>query len=280
MRRLSFRHWTRGDVARLLLALVFLLPLFWMLTASFYPRGEALPTTLRLLPAGSTGENYVRIFDILPLTRYTLNSGLVALLAVPITVVTGSWAGLGMARLPRKSQRHWVVISLAVLMVPGIALWTTRFFIYRQLGLLDTIWALILPAFMGSSPFYVLMFYRAFRRIPASIYEAAALDGAGVLQTWWQVALPIARPTAIGVALLSLVLYWGDFISPLLYLQSERLYTLPIALQSLQQLSRSDWGLLMAAAVWATLVPVVIFVLAQPLLSGESQPRALRSRRK
>ena len=194
------------------------------------------------------------------------NSLLIVSLAVPLTLVTGSWAGLAMARLPRRAQRFWVLVSLAVLMVPGIALWSTRFVIYRQLGWLDTPLALIAPAVMGTSPFYVLMFYRAFRRIPEATYDAARLDGAGVLGLWYRVALPMARPTAIGVALLSFIVYWGDFITPLLYLQTERLYTLPIALQLLQQFSRSDWGLLMAAAVWATAIPVLLFIGIQPLL--------------
>jgi multiple sugar transport system permease protein len=206
------------------------------------------------------------VWEVVPLWRFTLNSLLIVSLAVPLTLVTGSWAGLAMARLPRRAQRFWVLVSLAVLMVPGIALWSTRFVIYRQLGWLDTPLALIAPAVMGTSPFYVLMFYRAFRRIPEATYDAARLDGAGVLGLWYRVALPMARPTAIGVALLSFIVYWGDFITPLLYLQTERLYTLPIALQLLQQFSRSDWGLLMAAAVWATAIPVLLFIGIQPLL--------------
>ena len=149
-------------------------------------------------------------------------------------------------------------------MVPGIALWSTRFLIFRELGWYDTVWALIAPAWMGTSPFYVLMFYRAFRRIPTALYDAARLDGAGVWGTWSLVAFPLARPTVIGVALLSFVFYWSDFISPLLYLRSEKNYTLPIALQFIQQLNRSDWPLLMAAAVIATAIPVLLFLLFQP----------------
>jgi multiple sugar transport system permease protein len=149
-------------------------------------------------------------------------------------------------------------------MVPSIALWSTRFLLYKQLGWLDTIWALIAPAWMGTSPFYVLMFYRAFRRIPSAIYDAARIDGAGILQTWWLVILPMARPTTLGVALLSFVLYWGNFTDPLFYLDSEKLYTLPIALQLLQQMTRSEWSLLMAAAVIATFIPILIFILLQP----------------
>jgi len=186
------------------------------------------------------------------------------MLGVPLTLVTASWAGLAMARLSRAAQRRWVVISLAVLMVPGIALWSTRFLVYRTLGWYDTVWALIAPAWMGTSPFFVLMFYRAFRRVPAAIYESAFLEGAGVLEMWARVAMPMARPTVLGVALLSFIFYWGDFVSPLLYLNSESNYTLPVALRLLEQMTRAEWGLLMAAALWATLIPLLLFLLAQP----------------
>lgn len=252
---------------RLLVAIIFLLPLLWMMSAALYPPDAPLPTSLRLLPANPTLANYGRIFQILPLFRFTLNSLLVVALAVPITLLISSWAGLGMARLPRASQRHWIVISLAVLMVPGIALWSTRFLLYRQLGWYNTIWALIAPAWMGTSPFFVLMFYRAFRRIPAAIYDAARLDGAGVIQTWWLVALPMAQSTAVAVALLTFVLYWGDFLSPLLYLRTGEHYTLPVALQTLQQLSRSDWSLMLAAAVWTMLIPILLFLVLQPVFN-------------
>lgn len=252
---------------RLLTALLFLLPLLWMLAASLHPPGEPLPTTLRLLPQHPTLANYGRIFRLLPLGRYTLNSLLVVALAVPITLVVSSWAGLGMARLSKPAQRRWITLSLAVLMVPGIALWSMRFLLYRELGWYDTVWALIAPAWMGTSPFYVLMFYRAFRRIPGAIFDAAQLEGAGVLQMWRLVALPMARTTAVGVGLLTFVFYWGDFTSPLLYLRSGRHATLPVALQTLQQLSRSDWALMLAAAVWTTLVPVALFLLLQPIFN-------------
>jgi multiple sugar transport system permease protein len=266
MKHLSFNHPGR-TLLRLLVAFLFLLPLLWMATASLYPQGEALPTSWQLFPTRPTLGNYGRIFDLIPLGRYTLNSLLVIAVALPISLIVGSLAGLGMSRLARGTQRRWIVISLAVLMVPGIALWSTRFILYRQLGWYDTIWALVAPAWMGSSPFFVLMFYRAFRRIPAAIYDAAQLDGAGVFRTWWSVTLPMARTTSIAVALLTFVIYWGDFISPLLYLRSGRLTTLPVALQSLQQLSRSDWPLMLAGAVWTMLIPIFLFLLLQPIFN-------------
>jgi multiple sugar transport system permease protein len=251
-------------LARGLLALVFILPLLWMAATALHPLGTPLPNSLQLLPPSPTGRNFLRVWEMVPFGRYAFNSVLVVVLAVPLTLLTSSWAGLAMARLPQASQRRWVIISLAVLMVPGIALWSTRFLIYSRLGWIDSIWALIAPAWMGTSPFYVLMFYRAFRRIPAAIYDSARMDGASLLQSWALVSLPIARPTALGVALLTFVVYWGDFISPLLYLSTESSYTLPVALQLLQQMTRSDWPLLMAAGIMATMIPVAIFLFLQP----------------
>jgi len=252
---------------RLLVAGLFLLPIIWMVTAALRPPGSPLSSSIRLLPTRITLQNFSRVWQLVPLGRYLLNSLLVVGIAVPLTLVTSSWAGFSISQLPLSSQRRWIILSLAVLMVPGVALWSTRFLIFKILGWYNTIWALIAPAWMGTSPFYVLMFYRAFRRIPREMYESARLDGAGVLQTWRRIALPIARPTTIGVALLSFIFYWGDFISPLLYLRSEKYYTLPVGLQLLQQMGYSDWPLLMAAAVIATAVPLVLFLLVQPFFA-------------
>lgn len=266
MRPSSSKRFTRL-LLQLIITLIFLMPIAWMAAASLRPLGLALPQRLELIPTAVTLENFRRVLDLLPYGRFTVNSLVVVLVAVPITLLIASWAGLGMARLPKSIQKRWVLVSLAVLMVPGIALWSTRFVLYRQIGWIDTRWALIAPSLMGTSPFFVLMFYRAFRRIPSAIYDAARIDGAGILATWWLVALPTARPTMFAVALLSFVIYWGDYVSPLLYLQSESQYTLPIGLQLLQQMNRSDWPLLMAAAVLTMLIPVLLFLLAQPYFS-------------
>ncbi len=258
---------------RLAVAALFVLPVLFMALAAFRPAGQPLASSL--WPVQPTLDNFQRLFAVLPIGRFTLNSAIVVLLAVPLTILTASWAGFAMARLPRPTQRRWVLLSFMVLMVPGVALWSSRFLIYHRLGIGGTLAALIAPALMGSSPFFVLMFYRAFRRIPSAIYDAARLDGAGVLATWRRVALPIARPTAVAVAVLTFILYWGDFLSPLLYLDDAPRYTLPVGLQLLEQLGRSDYPLLMAGAVWATLAPLAL-VVGGALLVGLVERRAAR----
>ena len=245
---------------RALAAAVFGLPLLWAVLAALRPAGA--PLAGPLLAARPTLAAFGRLFAVLPVWRLTANSLLVVALAVPLTLLTASWAGFAMARLPRPAQRRWVLVSLLALMVPGVALWSSRFLIYSRLGLTDNAGALLAPALMGSSPFYVLMFYRAFRRIPAALYDAAALDGAGVLATWGRVALPVARPTAAAVAVLAFVAYWGDYLSPLLYLSDARRYTLPVGLELLRQLGRADYPLLLAGALWAMAAPLAVALAA------------------
>lgn len=259
-----------------MVAAAFFLPLLWMGLAAFRPPGD--PITASLLPARITLDNFTNLFSKLPMDRFTLNSIKVVLVAVPLTLLTASWAGFAMARLPRSSGRRWVLVSLLVLIIPGVALWSSRFIIYSQLGLTNTIWVLVVPALMGTSPFFALMFYRAFRRIPAAVYESAFLDGAGVWATWGQIALPIARPTAIAVAILSFVLYWGDYISPLLYVNDATDYTLPVGLQLLQQLGRSDYPLLMAGAVWSTLPPLALVLTGAIIASMMEKNRVAEMR--
>ena len=249
-------------ILRLFFAVLFLLPVIWILSASLMPTGIPLSTTLAFSKI-TTLENFVRVWHLVPIGKFTFNSLMVVGLAVPITIIISSLAGFSISQLPRRGQERWILFSLAVLMVPGIALWSSRFIIYKALGWHNTIWALIAPAWMGTSPFYVLIFYRAFRRIPYEVFASARLDGAGVLDLWRLIALPMVKPTLVGVGFLSFLLYWGDFISPLLYLQSEDKYTLAIALQLLQQMDKSDWSLLMAVAVFSTLIPMALFILIQ-----------------
>lgn len=267
---------SRGAAGRLALhvlsaglALLFGLPLLWMLSASLRQPGLPPPRVFEWLPRPLAWGNYAEIFQMLPLARYALNSLLVAGLAVPLTLLTASWAGLAMAQLPGRDRRRLVLLSVALLMVPITALWLTRYVFFTWLGLTNSYGALLAPALMGTSPLFVLLFYWAFRRVPAELYEAARLEGAGSLTIWRRLAMPLARPTVVAVAVLTFLVYWSDFISPMLYLKSQALYTLPLGVQQLRQLDRGNWPLLMAAAVVMTAPAVLGFLAVQRYFLGE-----------
>ena len=260
-----------GHALPLFVAVLFLLPLVWMVSASLRQPGLPPPRTIEWLPDPIRLDNYASVFGLLPFGRYLLNSLAVVALAVPLTIVTASMAGFAMAQLERQTRTRLVVLSVALLLVPVTALWLTRFLLFRWVGLTDTLLALVVPSLMGSSPLFVLLFYWTFRRIPSELYELARLEGAGALTVWRRVGLPLAKPTVVAVAILTFLLYWSDFINPLLYLRSPELYTLPLGLRQLQQLDRSDWPLLMAGSVILVVPVVVFFLIVQRRFLGEDR---------
>jgi multiple sugar transport system permease protein len=253
------------------IAVLFVLPLMWMIAASLRQPGLPPPRSIELIPNPIAPGNYAQVFELLPFGRYFLNSLIVVIAAVPLTIVVASWAGLAMSQLPDRSRRALLAFSIGLLLIPFSALWLTRFVLFNALGLTNSHLALIAPALSGTSPLFVLLFYWTFRRVPRELFEMARFEGAHALSIWWRVALPIALPTAAAVAMLAFVFYWSDFVSPLLYLKSQSLYTLPVGLQQLQQLDRTNWPLLMSGAVMLTLPPVLLFLIVQRYFLRDAQ---------
>lgn len=257
--------------AALALSFVFLVPLAWIVAASLRAPGLPPPRTIEWLPNPATWSNYQAIFQIVPLGRYALNSLWVASLAVILTAVTASWTGLAMALVSPRWQRRLALLCVALLLVPAGALWLPRFVLFTWIGLMDSYGALLAPALMGSSPLFVLLFYWTYRRLPAELFESAVLDGAGLLTIWWRLALPLSRATLVAVGILTFLMYWSDFINPLLYLKTPDLYTLPIGLQQLKQMDRTQWPLLLAGAVVMTAPTVALFLIVQRFFLGENK---------
>ncbi|MCO5184079.1 MAG: carbohydrate ABC transporter permease [Anaerolineae bacterium] len=245
------------------ITVLFLLPLFWAAGTSLRTVGAPPPNTVTWWPRDAQWGNYGFIFELVPMARYLRNSLLVVALAVPITLLTASLAGFAMSQLSNKAQRRLLIFSVLLLMIPGASVWLFRFQILSWLGLLDTIWALVAPAFAASSPLFVLLYYWNFRRVPQETFEAARLDGASAVMSWRRIALPLARGTTIGVVILTFVLYWSDFVSPVLYIFDTAWYTLPVGLQILKQFDATNWPLLMAGAVIMTVPVIVLFIVLQ-----------------
>ena len=248
---------------RTAVALLFVLPLIWVAAFSLRKPGLPPPRSIEWIPDPVAWGNYARIFDIIPLATFLGNSLLVAAIAVPVTLLTASFAGFAMARSERRFRERMVLFCVLLMLVPVTALWLTRFILFVNIGLIDTIWALVAPAIMGSSPLFVLLYFWSFRRIPPEQFEAARLDGASFLGLWHHVAMPQAKPATVTVTVLAFIFYWSDFFSPLLYLKSEERYTLPVALQIMQQMDKTNWPLLMAGATFMSLPVVVMFLLVQ-----------------
>ncbi|HEY7875591.1 MAG TPA: carbohydrate ABC transporter permease [Actinomycetota bacterium] len=207
--------------------------------------------------------NYRGAIDTVPLLAQLRNSLLVVAVAVPVTVLTASWAGFAIVTSSGRRRRALLVASLVALMIPASALWVPRFVMFKWLGLNDTLIPLMAPALMATTPFYVLVFTLAYARIPRTLYEAAAVDGLSPLQTWARVAFPLAKPAVFAVAVLAFVWHWSDFVSPLIYLSSGEHFTLPIGVRALQVAEPSRFPYLLAGSVIATAPCVLAFFTGQ-----------------
>jgi multiple sugar transport system permease protein len=252
----------RAAVATLV-AVVFLLPLWFMASGSLREPGTAPPRSPELIPRPASLESYDRAFELVDLARYTVNSLIVAALTVPPAVLFASWAGFALLLIAGRARAVLIALSFAALMVPITALLVPRFTLFRWLGLTDSWVPLVAPALMGLSPFYVLLFYWSFRRLPAELFEAARLEGTSPFFMWRRFAMPLVRPVTVAIALLAFIASWGNFLDPLIYLFDADLYTLPLGLRSLEVLDRTNYPVLLAAGVVATVPVVVAFVVAQ-----------------
>lgn len=243
--------------------MAFALPLLLLLSGSFREAGLPPPPTPELIPDPADPGNYARAIELGGLLRATVNSVVVVLFAVPLSVLVASWAGFAMSRVSRGLARAMVAMSLLALMVPLTALLVPRFAIFRSLGLTDTLVPLVAPALIATSPFYVLVFFVAFRSLPADLYDVCRLEDVSPLRTWWKVAMPLVRPVTVAVAALSFVLTWSSFLEPLVYVYDRGLFTLPLALRSLSTLDVSDYPLFLAGSVLASIPALALFGVAQ-----------------
>ena len=255
------------------LATLFVLPLWFLVAGSLREPGTVPPRTPELLPHPISTQAYSDAFEIVDLGRYLLNSIAVAVLTVQAAVLIASWAGFALLLLAAGRARVVLLtLSFVALMIPITALIVPSGSPSTAgLGLTDAWVPLIAPALLGLSPFYVLLFYWSFRRLPAELFEAARLEDVRPFTMWRRLAMPLVRPVTVAVGMLAFIASWGEFLDPLVYIFDPDLYTLPLGLRSLSVLDRTNYPVLLAAAVVATAPVVVAFAVAQRFFLHEDR---------
>lgn len=265
-----------GATLRLAVIVVFLAPLAFVLAGSLRRVGLPPPAGLELLPAEPGLSAYDRLGQITPLGRLLRNSLLVVAVAVPLATLVASWAGFALAQLATRSRRLLVGVTTALLLVPLPMLWIPRFVLYLELGVLGTLLPLVAPALAATTPFTVLLAYRAFSRVPPELWEAARLEGASALATWWRVGLPLVTATTTAIAAVAFVFHWGNYLDALLYAQSEATRTLPLGIGELATLDGADQSVLFAGAAVLSLPAVLALLAVQRPLLGLGDRRVVR----
>jgi multiple sugar transport system permease protein len=252
-------------------AVLTVLPLWWMVAASFMPAGEATSLPPRLWPSRLTTEHYVALFERLHLARSAANSLLIAVAATLISVTLNSMAGYAFAKLHFAGRERIFRLLVAALIIPGQIGMLPLFLMLKQLGLINTYWAVIIPSMASIYGIFLVRQYAL--SIPDTLLDAARIDGASELRIYWALVLPSCRPILITLGVFTFMGVWNDFLWPLVVLTDGDMYTLPVALANLVGEHVQDTELMMAGAVLTVLPVVCLFVALQRfylagLLSG------------
>ena len=243
-----------------------LIPFLWLLSTAFKGRSEnifAYPPNF--IPHDFTFSNFIEVMKLVPIAQYTINSLIVAIMAVVFNVLFASLAAYPLARMNFKGKKVVFFSILATIMVPFQTIMVPIYIITLKLNLVDTastlagLLGLVLP--FGVSAFGIFLLRQAFLIVPKEIEESAVVDGCNSLQIFFRILLPMIKPQVALLAILTFISSWGDFLWPSIVLNNEKLYTLPVGINNMQSNFGADYRLVAAGSI-VSIIPIVIFFLA------------------
>ncbi|MEX2308871.1 MAG: carbohydrate ABC transporter permease [Pirellulales bacterium] len=245
----------------LLAAVATVYPLLWMVTASLMPSGEAQSLPPRFWPSRVTFAHYATLFERLNVARYFANSLFIAITVTLLSVVINSMAGYALAKLRFAGRDRLFRLLIASLVIPTQVAMIPLFLLMKNLGLINTYWAVILPA--SASIFGIFLIRQYALSIPDALLDAARVDGAGEWRIYRTIVFPLLRPILVTLGVFTFMVTWNDFMWPLVALIDGDLRTLPVALAILSGEHVQDTELMMAGSVLTLLPVLLLFVLVQ-----------------
>lgn len=257
----------------LLFALVMLTPLLWLLSTSLKGVAEDIfSSPPGLLPTQPSLQAYGTLFSQSPMGQYLLNSAMVSGFSVIANLLFCSLAAFPLARMKFRGRGMALALVIATILIPFQVVMIPLYVLMVQLGLRNTLVALILPN--AATAFGIFLLRQSFLAVPVELEEAARMDGCSPVGEWWNVLIPAARADLITLGMLVFIGTWSDFLWPLVILDDSNLYTLPLGLQQLSSSFSLDWRLLAAGSIVSILPVLIVFVLLQrfilPSASGDA----------
>ncbi len=255
-------------VLLILFALYMILPFVWMISASFKTEKDVMAVPIEWIPKTFNLNNYKRVLNIdtKSTTNYHFllaywNSIQVSVVSTLCSVFSAALAGYAFAKLQFRGAKVIFIIYLAQLMVPSQLTLIPRFLFFSQIGLNNTLSALILPKIVSVSATFLVR--QAYISSPTELREAAKIDGAGEFLIWWKVMTPLVKPTLAAVATVEFLASWNSYLDPLVFLSDWEKRTLPLALNQFIGTEVTQYNLIMAACC-LTVVPVfIVFLFGQ-----------------
>ncbi|MFD1176534.1 carbohydrate ABC transporter permease [Paenibacillus puldeungensis] len=241
-----------------------LLPLFFMVSTSLKSHREMLKFPPTFLPEAWSFSNYKEIFDTLQFATLYKNSLIIAIVTVFGTLLSSALVAYGFARYKGKGNSFWFMLLLSTMMLPYPAIMVPQFVLFSKLQWIDTFLPLIVPSFFGSA-YNIFLLRQFFSTLPEELFDAGRIDGCSEVRMWYKIALPLSGPALATVAIFAFIYSWNDLLTPVLYLSSSDLFTLPVGMASLtsSRFRIPPWHLLMVASVLAMVPIVTLFAVAQ-----------------
>ena len=259
----------------IIIAVCTVYPFLWMIGTSFKEMVEIYAKPLTLIPEKVTLQNYRDIVETVPFFLYFKNSFVLATAGVLTNVFLGALAGYGFAKLKFRGKGVMFKILLSSMMLPGIVTMVPQFVVLRRFplfggnnilgqggkGMINTFWAIILPGACGT---YAVFFMKQFfETLPTELAEAARIDGANEFRIFWQVYLPLIKPAAMTLGIMTFQSGWNNFMWPLIVLNDPNKFTIQIGLSLFKTNYTTNYGAMMGGTVIATLPVLLLFIFAQ-----------------
>lgn len=263
MKRINF---TKRFIVYLMLiigAILCVFPFYWMLRTAVVDSSSIFQTDITLLPPMVKLENFKDALSSQPFGQFFLNSLFITVCNIIGVLLTSSLCAYGFSRISWPGRDKVFGVLMTALMVPFSVLMIPHFIGWSKLGLTDTYVPLIAPAFFGGGLFNIFLLRQFFLTIPRELDEAAFMDGASHFKVYASIILPLSKTPMIVVGLLTFLANWNDFLAPMIYLSTDKKYTLMLGLTLFQGSYSAQWNYLMAAVSVVVLPSLIIYIICQ-----------------
>lgn len=245
------------------LSLIFLVPLFWMLTSSLKEQGQVFAVPPVWIPNPWVWDNYPEAMRRAPLWLWLQNTSVITFVATIGGVFTASMVGYGFARMRFPGRDVLFILLLSTLMLPGHVTLIPRFIMFKEIGWNDSFLPLIVPSWFGGGAANIFLVRQFYLTLPRDLDEAAKIDGCSNWGVWWRILVPLSAPVMVAIAIFSFLEHWNEFLNALIFLQSDFNKTLSIGLRMFINPYDASWHITMAASMWLTVPVILVFFIGQ-----------------
>lgn len=240
---------------------VALLPLIWMLSASLKLNKDVFTVPIQWIPKNPQWENYLKVWDKIPLGTFTFNSFKLAIIITLIQVLTSSFAAYGFAKCQFKGRDSLFLAYIATIAIPWQVYMLPQFIEMRMMGLTNThLGYILMQSFIAFGVFLMRQFYLS---IPNELLEAARIDGLNEYSIYFRIVLPLSGPSLSTLVIFSFVSIWNDYMGPMIYFNPQNLKTIQLGIRMFMGQYSSDYALIMVASVVALIPVIIVFLMFQ-----------------